>query len=352
MPKVTSWGKGVDSGLADAEGTGFTTYDLEKLGLPPKGTYRFRMKLLKLKMNKNGEPMLNALFEIEEPAKVAGKANTKAKYNGYGMWWNGNVTPQGAGFVNNFLDAFKFNRKMFWNKELVHDNDGEPAVSGASYIVGNVTSVSKKKVPEDGLLLKISLIKDKPYQGEERMKPAAFLPIGASDKYDTADEEDEIDDDTEEEYEEEEEEEEAEESEEDTDDEEGDEEISEEEEELRDELEELTLAALKKTAKADYGASLKDYRGMEKEELIEWIVTAAFEEDEEEEEAEEEPEDAEEEEEEEEPPAKPARRTRAAAAKSAPAKAAPARRSKAGSGVKYSKEPPFHHAPADDAFIA
>lgn len=348
MVKVTSWGTGLKADeAAKAKGTGFNDYDGP---LPPKGVYRMRMKFLRLKMSKTGNPMLNALFEVCEPAKIGAKANPKAKYNGYAQFWHGNITPQGAGFVNAFLDALKINRRKFWDKDVHHDNDGEPKVEGESYLLGTITKIGTKVIKEgdEGPLLTVSITKDKPYNNEERMKASGFAEARAAGKPTDEDDDDAYEEDeAEEEFEEEE----AEESESEEDEDAAEEEESDEEFDARvEELEALSLVKLKAVAKKN-GAKLADYKTLDEDGLIELILEQEFppeDEEAEEEEPEEEPEEVEEEEEEEEPPAPPARRRRPTAAKAepaakaAPAKRAPATRTRAkAAGVKYSKEPPF-----------
>lgn len=108
----------------EMEGAGFY-----EGSVPPKGIYVTKLKFLKLKENRHGQPMLNGILEINEP-----EGSEKSKYNGYGIWFNQNVTRQGAGYLNKFLDALcpksvdrtKF-RKMFYN-QLIVDNSEDPPV--------------------------------------------------------------------------------------------------------------------------------------------------------------------------------------------------------------------------------
>lgn len=88
------YGFSLDKSLADKElGDSFYTGET-----PPKGNYHGNLKLLAIKKNKNDDDMLNYLLEIQEEGD-------KAKFNGYGIWGNLNVTEQGAAWLNNFLDA-------------------------------------------------------------------------------------------------------------------------------------------------------------------------------------------------------------------------------------------------------
>lgn len=84
---------------------------------PPSDTYKGIVRFLKMaaKPNKNGDPMLKGGVVINEPATSA-----KAKYNGYVVNFNLNISDQGVPFVNQFLDAIsggsKQVRERFWDK--------------------------------------------------------------------------------------------------------------------------------------------------------------------------------------------------------------------------------------------
>lgn len=80
---------------------------------PHKTIYRVIVKRLGMKINKNEDFMLNAVLEILEP-----EGSPKAQYNGYGFWWNGNVTEEGAGYINQMLDSISGGKRAvkqaFW----------------------------------------------------------------------------------------------------------------------------------------------------------------------------------------------------------------------------------------------
>lgn len=338
MPKA-SWGA-IDGSPFEDELDAYEVYDGDT---PPKGLYRMRLKMLRLKENKNGDMMLNGLLLVNEPA-----GSKKSQYNGYDTWVNLNITKQGARWVNNFLSALVPEnkvaalRKAFWLQKVMIDKE-DPA---------NVLSIGGVKITEN-MLVNATLAWDS--YGEGAMKPKTF-----SRPTDTTLNEDGLDaseSDEDEDWESDD----GEEPEGDTD--EGDEEFD----ARAEELEAMTRAQLLKAAKA---AGVSTTRGMKESAIIDLILDEEFPpEDEDEEPEEDEPEDEGEEleeedeevaeEEDEEPedepePPKRTRRTRAAAAKEEPAKttsrrrAAPAKeepkpatRTRTGTRRKASGKPPF-----------
>jgi len=208
---------------------------------PPKGVYRFALKFLNMKENSNGDPMLTGVLEIAERPK-----SEKGKFNGYGMWFNLNVTKQGAPYVNNFLDVFGFNRKAFWGTGgvTVDENDDPPTV----------TKIGSKTVNPEKMTCKVRT-KFKTYQGEKELAVAGagFMPLSASgdededdawDDDDESDDTEEVVDDADEDSDEEDEEEESDDDEEDDDEEEGD---------------EWTLETLKEQDRDDLKVMVKEY---------------------------------------------------------------------------------------------
>lgn len=96
MPKFVLPGFGQEE--VEAEGGKFSVYEGP---LPPKNKRtRVKVKGLKIKINSAGNPMLKAIAEIDAP-----KGHPMHQYNGAVMFWNGNLTKQGAGYVNEFLQA-------------------------------------------------------------------------------------------------------------------------------------------------------------------------------------------------------------------------------------------------------
>lgn len=135
----------------------FGGYDGPK---PPKGVYNTLIKVIRIKTNKNDDPMLNILHEISEP-----KGSEKAKYNGYAVWNNINVTKQSAAFINNFFDAIdpSGKAKVAFYEERITTDDEEPP---------NLIKVGNKKVLSVAVRV---LTKDEAYQGEERLAVVQYM---------------------------------------------------------------------------------------------------------------------------------------------------------------------------------
>lgn len=327
MPKAT-WGNIEGSPWEDE----LDDYPVYEGDLPPKGVYRCVMKFLRLKTNRNGDPMLNGLLIINEP-----KGSKKAQYNGYDFWFNLNVTSQGSRWVNNFLAALvpetkvAATRKAFWAQKVMLDKADPP----------NVVSIGAVKIVENMVISAQCGVKT--YDGDTSLDAKRFLRPS-----DTAVNEEGLPsaDEDEEGWEDEE-------GAEEPEDEAGEEDEDEEFNARVDELEGMDRKALLAAAK-EAGVSVK--RGTPESKIIDAILAEEFpeededEEDEEDEEAEDEDLEEEEtaEEEPEEEPAPP-KRTRRTAAKPAAKKPAPpakkeeqartrtgTRRRRAGSG-----EPPF-----------
>lgn len=296
MPKAT-WGD-VEGSPWEDDLDDYPIYDGE---LPPKGVYRLALRLLRLKKNKNGDPMLNGLVVINEPA-----GSKKTQYNGYDFWFNLNVTSQGSRWVNNFLSALVPEnkvaalRKAFWDQKVMVDKSEPP----------NVVSIGPVKITEN-MLISAQCSHRKEYNSDDStldakrfIRPTDYKFNNEGAPTDGEDSEEDWEDESEEE----------------TAGDEGDEEISEEEAEREAELAEMERPALLKISK-ELGISVK--RGTPEEDIINSILDAEF--GEEEEEAEEETEEEYEGEDEEvaeepEPEPEPApKRTRRTAAKPAPA---------------------------------
>lgn len=318
MPKA-SWGnlEGADS-IWEDELDDFPVYDGD---LPPKGVYRLVLKTLRLKKNKNDDPMLNALLIINEPA-----SSKKSQYNGKDVWANLNVTRQGAPWVNNFISALVPEnkvaavRKAFWAQKVMVDKEEPP----------NVLSIGAVKI-EAGKLLISAQCGHKTYNGDTDLDAKRFFrpsdtTLNESDAPVAEDgDEDEWEDETAEETEEE--------------PAEGD---DEEYDARVEKLEAMTRAELLRAAKAA-GVSVK--RGTPESDIIDDVLEAEFPEDEAEEglEDEEEPEPEEEEEEEVEPEPEPpkATRTRRARPAAAPKAEEPPARARTGTRRRKGSEPPF-----------
>jgi hypothetical protein len=157
MGRLT-WDVGKDA--ADSTAPEYDTYDGPK---PGRGVYRFELKLLRIKTNRNDDPMLNYLLVMADPNKL------KKKYRGYPLWGQQNVTDQGAPYVNQFLNALGLTKpqiKSFWADGCVTDKETPP----------NVLRLGKTfKIKESGLYVYAD-IKPDPYEGDQdKMKVAQFV---------------------------------------------------------------------------------------------------------------------------------------------------------------------------------
>lgn len=92
MPKVT-WKSTLSDNPDEIKGS---FYDGPT---PPKGMYVVRLERLTLKTNSNGDDMFSGLLIVDDTRK------SKKQYNGYGIWFNRNLTPAGERFVRNFVEA-------------------------------------------------------------------------------------------------------------------------------------------------------------------------------------------------------------------------------------------------------
>lgn len=166
MGKV-KFGIDADDAINAEAGEGATFYDGP---VPPKGAYRGILKRLELiAENKSGNPMLKYLIELK-----AREGSEAAQYDGYPIWGNQNVTDQGKGYVNQFLDALTngsdeqilVTRKAFWTGGLVVEDDGE----------GHVIRIGKMQIGSPtGSRTVAFQAKKKTYKGEESLEVARFL---------------------------------------------------------------------------------------------------------------------------------------------------------------------------------
>lgn len=307
MPKA-SWGnlEGADS-IWEDELDDFPVYDGD---LPPKGVYRLVLKTLRLKKNKNDDPMLNALLIINEPP-----SSKKSQYNGKDVWANLNVTRQGAPWVNNFISALVPEnkvaavRKAFWAQKVMVDKEEPP----------NVLSIGAVKI-EAGELLISAQCGHKTYNNDIDLDAKRFFrpsdtTLNESDAPAAEDgDEDEWEDETGEAAE-------------------GD---DEEYDARAEELEAMTRPELLRAAKAA-GVSVK--RGTPESEIIDDVLDVEFPPEDEDEEPE--PEEEEEEEVEPEPEPPKATRTRRARPAAAPKAEEPPARARTGTRRRKGSEPPF-----------
>lgn len=135
MPKVT-----FNVGdMSDVDAAQSKFYDGE---VPPKGTYRTKVALCKLKTTQKGDPMLTFVFEIAEP-----KGSDKSRYNGYGIWHNAVLLSQSAPFINGMLDGLGIARPNLWRGGVVTDPKDEDIVVriGKVKVAGLTTVVNTKR---------------------------------------------------------------------------------------------------------------------------------------------------------------------------------------------------------------
>lgn len=123
MPKLKPFNI---AGLEDAENAEATFKDVP---MPPKGSYKVRLKRMvhgTIKSGDNaGAARFNCLLELVGPESAS-------KYKGYGFWYGLNLTKQGAGYCNQFLNGLAGSdeakqralRKAFWSADIVVDDEG------------------------------------------------------------------------------------------------------------------------------------------------------------------------------------------------------------------------------------
>jgi hypothetical protein len=169
MPALKFPGMPAEPGEASG---GFTAYDGP---IPPAGVYNGVVKFIKVKTNRNGDPMLNGVIEIDE------SDGSKKKYNGYGIWFNQNVTEQGAPYLNAFLVALGCTYKEFVGGKVSTDNDDPPKILR----IGRLNLTGDNKI--------VVATKRSTYNGTERLEVSRYMPA----KDEDVEEVEEIDEDVE-----------------------------------------------------------------------------------------------------------------------------------------------------------
>lgn len=183
------------NGGADAEATVGNFYDgpTPPYKEPLRGIVK-RVTIGAIKSGANkGAPRINMLCEVQEPSK-----SKNAKYNGYGVWHGLNVTDQGAGYVNQWLNSLagesevaqKKLKRSFWGAGGVKVDSDDHLITIGTFKISSpngtspVAWVGKKGKSQDG---------------EERYEIGSFLiPKGSSS--DADEDEEEFEDDEEEEF--------------------------------------------------------------------------------------------------------------------------------------------------------
>ena len=180
--KKFNFKKNVSAGAAQKE-AGVKQYAGPK---PPPGPYRVSLKRLFMSENKAG-PSLRFLMEINEP-----KTSKNKKYNGYPIWGGQNITDQGAGYVNQLIDAIANGdesvKEAFWEEGVKAREDDKG--------VYHVERIGDFKVgsPNASFQLVVTAKMGKPYKGETKLEVVGYVPLAES-KLSDGSEEDETPDD-------------------------------------------------------------------------------------------------------------------------------------------------------------
>lgn len=248
---------------------------------PGKGPFKFAVRRLTVKPNRNGDDRVSAMLVLREP-----KGSDAESWNGYVIFDGFNITEQGTPFLKRFLRALGIEWKDFYSKSKQDDNDPPHLVQ-----IGKVKFESGK----DPIIRATVTVKPADdYNDEEHLEIGRYLPADEDEPEDDEPEDDddieEEDDDVEEDDDDEDEDEEDDdEDDEDSDDDEDDEDEDEEDddeddeddedepdedeiEELREELDGLKIAALRKRARRNDKKSDEPFETMKKPELIQAIL--------------------------------------------------------------------------------
>lgn len=120
---------------AEDQGSGFYSGPVPQ----EKGVYPCKLKKFELVTNRKGDPMIKAMAVIDAP-----KGHKFAKFNGYAIWFQQNVTDQGKPFVNQLLNALSDGteensraiRSAFWSGGMTAENKlpSEPSKSAGSIL--------------------------------------------------------------------------------------------------------------------------------------------------------------------------------------------------------------------------
>lgn len=115
MPK---WKAGSLANIEEPEAAkGFASYDGPDL--PFTGVFPFKVKIMRMKVNGNGDDMINGLLEVHAPKKT----DPKHRWHGAPMWFNQNVTEQGGPYLRAMLDGFGVSWKAFLSKTVLDEED-------------------------------------------------------------------------------------------------------------------------------------------------------------------------------------------------------------------------------------
>lgn len=164
--------------------------------VPPKGPYTGLVKRIELtetgpNSKTPGTPMLRILVELK-----AQKGSKNAKYDGYGIWNYRQITDQGKGYVNQFLDALTDGtpaacrkiRKGFWDVGVVTEEDDG----------GHVIKIGTIKIDSPKCSIPVAFVgrTGKDQNDEPNLEIASWLLAkGKTDDEDLGDDEDEDEED-------------------------------------------------------------------------------------------------------------------------------------------------------------
>lgn len=159
---------------------------------PPKGRYVTKVKRMTHGEIKNGDNKGATRFGILLEL-VGGEKGKHEKHIGYGFWYGINVTTQGAGYVNAFLDALaggdptktKQLRRDFWKGNIVIDDDGHVQKIG-SFKIGS---------PEGVREIEVTTKVGPDYQGNKVGQIVSVLVPAKSESSEDEDEDDEYEED-------------------------------------------------------------------------------------------------------------------------------------------------------------
>lgn len=191
MGKV-KFGVGDAKAAAKVDGGQFQDYSGP---IPPKGVYEGIIKLAKLKVSKNGHPMMMVVVELDS------KDKKKAKYNGCPVISNVVIMDKTLGMVNQFLDALAGStakgrkaRNTFWEEGVVVAKGEKKDSNLGTVEEGNITSIGGIKLTGKNRII----LSGEPgeWEGKERFDQNQWIVPSDddADDDDLDDDEDDLDD--------------------------------------------------------------------------------------------------------------------------------------------------------------
>ncbi len=137
--------------------------------LPPKGIYKFLVRMIGVKPNKNGDDRLNIMLVLDEPKK-----SKVSSWNGLVVWEGFNVTEQGSPFIKRWLKSMGLEWDDFISKSQ-EEVDGDKR---------RIVRIGKHKFGQDAdkKVVIDALTKNKPaddYNDSEHVEIQRFIPKDA-----------------------------------------------------------------------------------------------------------------------------------------------------------------------------